>query len=573
MPETEWIKIGPVKGDTGTKGDTGDIGIGTIIKGHYNNYSEFIAVHPSGSLGDAYIVEGSYYYWNENGWANAGSVKGDTGPQGEKGDTGNIGTGTVIKGHYDKFEDFITAHPSGSLGDAYIVEGDYYYWDGDNWANAGSLKGDTGPQGEKGDTGDTGPKGATGARGAKGNKGDTGDTGTGTTIKGSYNTYAELIQDHPTGNYEDSYLINGSIYIWNGTEWENGGNIKGEKGDTGDIGIGTVIKGDYDSCKEFLKFHRSGELGEAYIVEGNYYYWNGYYWENAGSVMAGPKGDTGDTGPQGATGAKGAKGNKGDKGDKGDTGTGITIKGSYDTYAELINDHPTGNEGDGYLVDGLLYVWNGSAWENVGNIKGERGATGKSGFSPTVNVDHEIGQIVITTKEGSSVISFDELRGEKGDTGVKGDTGATGKSFEFSDFTPEQLASIKGDTGDTGPKGDAGDGSDKETGWKLPVDKIQTTTTLPTGVSAGYRVAICTSSQMAIKEYNGSSWDSEKLDQYSIIPLKHSGSIQMYLAKSTGPVYMGVDYGVFGKFRFMTQAAYDALSSYDEDTIYFVRNS
>ena len=45
------------------------------------------------------------------------------------------------------------------------------------------------------------------------------------------------------------------------------------------------------------------------------------------------------------------------------------------------------------------------------------------------------------------------------------------------------------------------------------------------------------------------------------IPLKHSGSIQMYLAKSTGPIYMGVEYGVFGKFRFMTQAAYDALSS------------
>lgn len=78
---------------------------------------------------------------------------------------------------------------------------------------------------------------------------------------------------------------------------------------------------------------------------------------------------------------------------------------------------------------------------------------------------------------------------------------------------------------------------------------------------------------MAIKEYNGSSWDTESLDPYSVIPLKHSGSIQMYLAKSTGPVYMGVEYGVFGKFRFMTQAAYDALSSYDKDTIYFVRSS
>ena len=175
------------------------------------------------------------------------------------------------------------------------------------------------------------------------------------------------------------------------------------------------------------------------------------------------------------------------------------------TYQELINAHPTGNDGDSYLVNGSLYVWLNNAWKNVGNIKGDTGATGP-----------------------------------------------------------------KGDTGD---KGDTGEGSDEEAGWKLPVDEILTTTTLPTGISAGYRVAIVTSSVMAIKEFNGSSWDTESLDPYSVIPLKHSGSIQMYLAKSTGPVYMGVEYGVFGKFRFMTQAAYDALSSYDSDTIYFVRSS
>lgn len=175
------------------------------------------------------------------------------------------------------------------------------------------------------------------------------------------------------------------------------------------------------------------------------------------------------------------------------------------TYQELINAHPTGNDGDSYLVNGSLYVWLNNAWKNVGNIKGDTGATGP-----------------------------------------------------------------KGDTGD---KGDTGEGSDEEAGWKLPVDEILTTTTLPTGISAGYRVAIVTSSVMAIKEYNGSSWDTESLDPYSVMPLKHSGSIKMYLAKSTGPVYMGVEYGVFGKFRFMTQAAYDALSSYDSDTIYFVRSS
>ena len=204
----------------------------------------------------------------------------------------------------------------------------------------------------------------------------------------------------------------------------------------------------------------------------------------------------------------------------------LTIKGSYNTYQELIAAHPTGNDGDSYLVNGSLYVWLNNAWENVGNIKGEKGDTGDTGSQ-----------------------------------GVKGDTGDSG---------------AKGDTGATGPKGDTGataQGSDEEAGWKLPVDEILTTTTLPSGVSAGYRVAIVTSSVMAIKEYNGTSWETESLDSYSVIPLKHSGGIQMYLAKSTGPVYMGVEYGVFGKFRFMTQAAYDALSSYDNDTIYFVRSS
>ena len=231
-------------------------------------------------------------------------------------------------------------------------------------------------------------------------------------------------------------------------------------------------------------------------------------------------------------------GDAGPKGDTGDIGIGTVIKGHYTTYEEFISVHPTGEVGDAYIVDGSYYYWDGTGWANAGSIKGEKGDTGDkgqtgskgdtgaSGFLPTVNVNHQDREIIITSEGGSVTISFDEL---------KGDTGATGKAFEFSDFTPEQLASLKvatgdkgdtgntgskretgakGDTGatgntgakgDTGPKGDTGQGSDGEAGWKLPVDKIQTTTTLPAGVSVDYRVAICTSSVMAIKEYNGTS--------------------------------------------------------------------
>jgi len=59
------------KGDTGDtgpagpKGDTGDTGPMTIIKGSYETLEELIAAHPTGQPGDAYIVAGELYVWEE----------------------------------------------------------------------------------------------------------------------------------------------------------------------------------------------------------------------------------------------------------------------------------------------------------------------------------------------------------------------------------------------------------------------------------------------------------------------------------------------------------------------------
>ena len=312
------------------------------------------------------------------------------------------------------------------------------------------------------------------------------------------------------------------------TEWIAIGRVVGDTGEKGDTGDAFT----YDDFTPEQLAGLKGDTGDTGPA--------GPKGDTGDKGETGAKGDKGDTGETGATGEKGEQGLKGDTGDTGATGdtgpagpigdtgasgTSVTIKGSYNTYQELIIAHPTGNPGDAYIVNGSLYVWDNNNWHNVGNIKGEKGDTGDTGAT-----------------------------GSTGDTGVKGDTGDTGP------------VGATGATGATGPT------TDENAGWKLPVDQILTTTTLPTGVSAGYRVAIVSSSTLAIKEYNGTSWETESLDPYSVIPLKHSGSIQMYLAKSTGPIYMGVEYGVFGKFQFMTQAAYDALSSYDNDTIYFVRS-
>ena len=42
--DRDWL----CSGDTEPKGDTEDIGIGTVIKGHHITYEEFVNVHPTG---------------------------------------------------------------------------------------------------------------------------------------------------------------------------------------------------------------------------------------------------------------------------------------------------------------------------------------------------------------------------------------------------------------------------------------------------------------------------------------------------------------------------------------------
>ena len=76
---------------------------------------------------------------------------------------------------------------------------------------------------------------------------------------------------------------------------------------------------------------------------------------------------------------------QGSKGENGADGTSVKIKGSLDNASQL----PTsGNEeGDGYLIDGNLYVWDGSKWNNVGTIKGDKGDPGSPG-APGEDADY-----------------------------------------------------------------------------------------------------------------------------------------------------------------------------------------
>lgn len=53
------------------------------------------------------------------------------------------------------------------------------------------------------------------------------------------------------------------------------------------------------------------------------------------------------------------------------TGQGVVIKGTLDSTDDLPD---SGNEiGDGWVIDGFLWVWNGSEWVNVGKVQGMGG--------------------------------------------------------------------------------------------------------------------------------------------------------------------------------------------------------
>ena len=141
--------------------------------------------------------------------------------------------------------------------------------------------GPTGPQGEPGPQGDTGPQGyigpqgPTGATGPQGEIGPTGAAGSGVAILGSLDDPGEL---PPSGSLGDAYLIHGDLWVWDGTQWDNVGNIQGPIGPTGPQGI-QGLQGDIGP---------TGATGEQGL---------------AGPI--GPQGEIGPTGPQGPPGMGG----------------------------------------------------------------------------------------------------------------------------------------------------------------------------------------------------------------------------------------------------------------------------
>ena len=112
------------------------------------------------------------------------------------------------------------------------------------------------------------------------------------------------------------------------------------------------------------------------------------------------------------------KGPQGVQGEKGDPGTGITIKGKYDSLSALQTAHPKADEGDAYMAGTNLYVWNGSAWIDCGNVQGPAGnaATITIG-SVTTSAPGTSAQVTNSGTASAAVLNFVLPKGKDGADG------------------------------------------------------------------------------------------------------------------------------------------------------------
>jgi hypothetical protein len=149
-----------VEGPTGPTGPQGEQGVGISILGSYETEEALNIAQPTGTVGDAYLVGGDLYVWDDvsEEWENVGNIQGPTGPTGVTGDTGPTGPiGINWQGSWDENINYV-------VNDAVFYEGSSWFALAD--PDIGSVPSDTSPywdalavQGSHGPTGATGPAG------------------------------------------------------------------------------------------------------------------------------------------------------------------------------------------------------------------------------------------------------------------------------------------------------------------------------------------------------------------------------------------------------------------------------
>jgi len=136
------------------------------------------------------------------------------------------------------------------------------------------FQGNQGPQGNQGFQGVQGPQGFQGVQGPQGTQGPQGLNGTSVVLKGAVQSVANLPS---TGNtVGDLYVVldNGDGYVWDGTQWDDAGQIQGPQGFQGNQGpqgsqgpqgaSGGTLSG---TTNRVAKFTTSTSVGDSNITD------------------------------------------------------------------------------------------------------------------------------------------------------------------------------------------------------------------------------------------------------------------------------------------------------------------
>jgi len=141
-------------------------------------------------------------------------------------------------------------------------------------------------------------------------------------------------------------------------------------------------------------------------------------------------GGTGADGAQGPQGPQGPAGSTGPAGPAGPQGIGINLLGSIPTAGPPSD--PGVNQGDAYIdSNGDMWVWDGTAWNDVGQIQGPPGAAGAQGPQGPQGLIGPTGPAGPTGANGTN--GTDGATGPAGPTGAVGPQGPTGPADTTGD--------------------------------------------------------------------------------------------------------------------------------------------
>ena len=218
----------------------------------------------------------------------------------------------------------------------------------------------------------------------------------------------------------------------------------GEAGPTGPQGVNINFVG---SVADTGSLPSSGnDVNDAYIVDadGNLWVWNGSSWNDAGQIV-GPQGAAGATGSTGAAGETGNDGVTGATGAAGETGavgeTGVTgAQGETGATGLTGNDGATGATGE----TGSIGATGSTGATGVTGNDGATGVTGSTGDTGAQGETGATGETGVTGADGAT-----GAQGETGATGSTGDTGPTGPTGADAIFsTNEGTPPTGAETGD-----------------------------------------------------------------------------------------------------------------------------